>query len=301
MKIGIAIHGGASSNSIFLQDNCKKIEEGLAHACEVGYKSLQEGHSALDAVQKAIQILEDNPLFNAGRGSALNSQGMVEMDASIMDGKNLKAGAVSVINTVKNPIVLARIIMDRTKHVFLSGEGALDFAQKQGLCIKPLSYFITDHQYDDYEALNSCESYEQILNKKTHGTVGAVALDCEGNLAAGTSTGGISNCLPGRVGDSCVIGAGCYANNKSCAVSGTGEGEFLITGVVAHSIAMMVEAGIPLEQACQKVLHERNKNSGEIGVISINPQGEVALCFNTEIMKRAWIGLDCQLHVKIDP
>jgi L-asparaginase / beta-aspartyl-peptidase len=281
MKIAIAVHGGA-------------------RACQRGHDILKGGGSALDAVEEAVKILEDSPYFNAGRGSALNCCGEVEMDAAIMDGKELKAGAVSMIKQVKNPISLARLVMTKTKHVFLSGYGALEFAGKENVNLKPESYFITNHQYDEYERLNAEQTYEELLNKKKTGTVGAVALDLEGNLAAGTSTGGTSNCLPGRIGDSCIIGAGCYANNKSCAVSGTGEGEYLITGVIAHTISMMTELNIPLQEICNQVLYERNKNRGEIGVISVNHQGNIGISFNTEIMKRAWIGLDSKLHVKIN-
>ncbi|SNV52482.1 isoaspartyl dipeptidase with L-asparaginase activity [Legionella lansingensis] len=301
MKIAIAVHGGAGDNSAFLQNNMNVTEDGLAQAAQYGYQLLQAGGSALQAVEEAVKLLEDNPLFNAGRGSALNCLGEVEMDASIMDGEKLTAGAVSMVREVKNPVSLARLIMERTKHVLLSGYGALDFAKYHGLLLRPDSYFITEHQYDQYEHLNRRERYEDLLHKKRLGTVGAVALDSKGNLAAATSTGGTSNCLPGRVGDSCLIGAGCYANNSGCAVSGTGDGEYLITGVIAHTISMMVEMKMNVREACDHVLHTRNKASkGEIGVISVDTQGEVGIAFNTEIMKRAWIGLDGQLQVKIN-
>ncbi|WP_419418595.1 isoaspartyl peptidase/L-asparaginase family protein [Legionella sp. D16C41] len=300
MKIAFAVHGGASESSPFLKKNKKATEEDLAKACQKGYDILKQGGSALDAVEAAVKIMEDSHYFNAGRGSALNCAGEVEMDASIMDGKELKAGAVSMVREVKNPISLARLIMTKTKHVLLSGYGALDFAKKEGLTLKPYSYFVTTHQYEEYERLNSEETYEDLLTKKSTGTVGAVALDSQGNLAAATSTGGTSNSLPGRIGDSCVIGAGCYANNKTCAVSGTGEGEYLITGVIAHTISMLTELNLPLQEICEQVLHKRNKNCGEIGVISINQQGDIGIAFNTEIMKRAWIDLNGKLHVKID-
>ncbi|MGQ3887681.1 isoaspartyl peptidase/L-asparaginase family protein [Legionella sp. CNM-1927-20] len=299
MKIAIAVHGGAGESSSFLKKNRESIKEDLAKACQKGYKILKEGGSALDAVEEAVKILEDSPYFNAGRGSALNCCGEVEMDASIMDGKEVKAGAVSMVRDVKNPISLARLIMNKTKHVFLSGYGALEFAKKENVPLKPQSYFITTHQYEEYERLNAEETYKELLNKKETGTVGAVALDSYGNLAAGTSTGGTSNSLPGRIGDSCVIGAGCYANNKTCAVSGTGEGEYLITGVIAHTISMLTELNFSLQEICEQVLYERNKNRGEIGVISVNHRGDIGMSFNTEIMKRAWIGLDGKLHVKI--
>lgn len=299
MKIALAIHAGAAEYSPFLQKNIAGSEAGLQQACESAYNLLKQGSSALDAVEEAVRCLEDNPLFNAGRGSTLNCRGEVEMNASIMEGKHLKAGAVALVNQVKNPIILARKVMEHTRHVFLCGEGAIDFAKYKELVLKPDSYFITSHQYESYEEWNAHESYEQLLNKQTSGTVGAVALDQYGNLATATSTGGTCNCLPGRVGDSCIIGSGCYANNNSCAVSGTGQGEYLLRGVVAHTIAMMVEQKMSLQEACDYVIHERNKNTGEIGVISVDKAGNIGLSYNTECMKRAWIGLDKQLNIEI--
>lgn len=299
MKIAIAVHGGAGPDSEFLQQHMKESEEGLTKAVHCGHQILQKGGSALDAVEEAVKILEDNPLFNAGRGSSLNCNAEVEMDASIMDGNNLDAGAVSMVRAVKNPISLARVVMHNTNHVFLSGYGAFELAKRYNLSLKPDSYFITEHKYDEFEELKD-ESYEEILCKKIRGTVGAVALDSKGNLAAATSTGGTSNCLPGRIGDSCHIGAGCYANNQTCAVSGTGEGEYLITRVIGHSISMMCEMKMALQEACDHVVHIRNKDcGGEMGVITVNPKGDIGVAFNTEIMKRAWIGVDGQLHVKI--
>lgn len=299
-KIAIAVHGGASEDSSFLQQHQKECKQGLAEAVNKGYAILEKDGSALDAVQAAVQCLEDNSLFNAGKGSALNCHGEVEMDASIMDGKNLQAGAVSMVRMVKNPITLARLVMEKTKHVFLSGYGALEIAKKYELAIEPESYFITQHQFEEYKRLNKIETMDDIQNKRMKGTVGAVALDREGNLAAGTSTGGLSNCLPGRIGDSCVIGAGCYANNNSCAVSGTGEGEYLIREVVGHTISMMVEANMNLQQACDYVLFERNRIlQGEMGVISLNKQGDFGISYNTEIMKRAWMSSSDALQVRI--
>lgn len=245
-------------------------------------------------------LLEDNPLFNAGRGSALNCKGEVEMDASIMNGKNLKAGAVSMVRNVKNPVSLARIIMNKTKHVLLSGYGALEIAKNEGIHFETDSYFVTEYQQALFKKYSKHETVQQILEKKIYGTVGAVALDKRGNLAAATSTGGTSNCLPGRVGDSCVIGAGCYANNKTCAVSGTGEGEYLIREVVAHTISIMIEFNMSLQDACDHVIHIRNKRyKGHMGVISVNAKGEVGIAYNTKIMKRAWKSSDEDLQVKI--
>jgi beta-aspartyl-peptidase (threonine type) len=300
-KIAIAVHGGASEDSPFLQKYRKECSQGLTEAVNKGYSVLEQGGPALDAVQEAIQILEDNHLFNAGKGSALNCLGEVEMDASIMNGNNLDAGAVSMVRTIKNPIILARTIMEQTNHVFLSGYGALEIAKKYKLALEPESYFITAQQFEEYTRLSKIETKEDIQHKRMKGTVGAVALDVQGNLAAGTSTGGLSNCLPGRIGDSCVIGAGCYADNKSCAVSGTGEGEYLVREVVAHTIAMMVEANMGLQEACDYVLFERNKVlKGEMGVIALNRHGDLGIAFNTQIMKRAWKSSSQALQVKIN-
>ncbi|TAL64467.1 MAG: isoaspartyl peptidase/L-asparaginase [Legionella sp.] len=300
-KIAIVVHGGAGNLTPYLKKNIKEQEEGLAAAVLEAYQLLEKGGSALDAVEKAVKILEDHPLFNAGRGSALNCRGEVEMDASIMNGKNLQAGAVSMVRKVKNPISLARVIMNKTKHVFLSGYGALELAEEAGLILKPESYFITDYQQQQFEKYSQKETRQKIISKKIHGTVGAVALDKKGNLAAATSTGGTTNCLAGRIGDSCVIGAGCYADNKTCAVSGTGQGEYFIQGVVAHTIAMMCELKqMSLQEACNEVIHQRNKHhKGHMGVIAVSPDGEIGISFNSKTMKRAWKSSNEELQVKI--
>ena len=299
-KFAIAVHGGASGSSPFIRKNAKGIEEGLKEATVAGNHILKKGGSALDAVETAVQLLEDNPLFNAGRGSALNCRGEVEMDASIMNGKNLKAGAVSMVRCVKNPISLARLVMNKTQHVFLSGYGALEIAENEGIDLEPESYFITEHQQSVFEQFSKRETMKDIMKKRIHGTVGAVALDKRGNLVAGTSTGGTSNCLPGRIGDSCIIGAGCYANNQTCAVSGTGDGEYLIRGVIGHTISMMMEFNMSLQEACDYVLHKRNEHvGGDIGVISVSRFGDVAMAFNTSVMKRAWMGSDYDLQVRV--
>jgi beta-aspartyl-peptidase (threonine type) len=190
--------------------------------------------------------------------------------------------------------------MTKTRHIFLSGYGALELARNSQIDLETDAYFVTDHQYRDFLKTTSHQKIQKIMRKKIHGTVGAVALDRKGNLAAATSTGGTSNCLPGRIGDSCVIGAGCYADNKTCAVSGTGDGESLISGVVAHTIAMLIELkNISLQDACEIVIHERKKIKGEIGVISIDRDGNFGISFNCPIMKRAWMSSDEDLHVMI--
>jgi len=294
-KIVMVVHGGASEATSFLKKHMKEHEEGLREAVKAGYAILKKGGSALKAVEMAVRLLEDDYLFNAGRGSALNNLGEVEMDAAIMDGKTKDAGAVSLVRTIKNPIVLARIVMTKTKHVLLSGDGALELAKRnKEIVFEPVSYFVTEHQFQDFVKTNKTEHLQDILQKKLNGTVGAVALDKAGNVASATSTGGTSNCLPGRIGDSCLVGAGCYADNKTCAVSGTGEGEILIRGVVANTIAMLVESKkYTLQEACRNVIRQRNKK-GDIGVIAVNKKGDIGISFNTEIMKRAW--LTSELH-----
>jgi beta-aspartyl-peptidase (threonine type) len=298
-KIAVIVHGGAREATPFLRKHFEEVEKGVRVAADKAYKLLKRGGNALNAVELAVKELEDNYLFNAGRGSALNNKGEVEMDAAIMDGKNLQAGAVSMVRNIKNPIALARIVMSKTKHVLLSGYGALELARTKEIQLEPDAYFITEHQYEAYLRANRKQSIKSMMKQKIYGTVGAVALDKKGNLASATSTGGTSNCLPGRIGDSCIIGAGCYANNKTCAISGTGEGEYLIRGVVAHTISMLVELkNYSLQDACDEVIHKRNK--GHIGVIALNPKGEIGMSFNTETMKRAWkTSDDKEIQVKV--
>ena len=299
-NFSIGIHGGAGEDSEFIRSHQTEYKAGLEAAINVGYKILRQGGSALDAVENTVRLLEDNPLFNSGRGSALNINGEVEMDASIMDGSNTKAGAVSIVRNVKNPITLARFIMENTDHVLLSGSGAYDIAKENDLELEVDSYFIAEHQVDELIKSRKKENH-YATRKHSHGTVGAVALDQAGNLAAATSTGGTSNCLSGRVGDSCIIGAGCYANNSSCAVSGTGDGELLITNVIAHSIAFYMELkGCSLQEACDYVIHQRNAHVlGDIGVIALDAVGNIGICFNSERMHRAWKVNEENITVKI--
>ncbi|HVG40989.1 MAG TPA: isoaspartyl peptidase/L-asparaginase, partial [Chitinophagaceae bacterium] len=226
-KLAIVIHGGAGPDSEHIKQNMDGYKKGLQEAASAGYRVLKEGGSALDAVEEAVNYLEDNPLFNAGRGSSLNENAEVEMDASIMNGKDLKSGAVAIVRNIKNPVTLARAVMEKTKHIYLGDKGALEFGKKIGLKVMPEAYFITDHAFEQYmdavkEESNTLEEAgDYQVKRKTHGTVGAVALDKDGNVAAATSTGGIENKVPGRIGDSSMIGIGSYANNKTCAVSGT--------------------------------------------------------------------------------
>ncbi|MDF2435883.1 MAG: asparaginase [Bacteroidota bacterium] len=295
-KIAIAVHGGAGEDSEFIRKYKKEYEEGIERALEAGYKILKENGSAVDAVETAVKALEDNPLFNAGRGSALNADGEVEMCASIMDGKNLNSGAVAIVKNVKNPVSLSKAIMLNTNYRYLGAGGALDYAKKINIALKPDAYFITEHQYDSFakkrkeEFLDSKEIALSEINKKYHGTVGAVALDREGNLAAATSTGGTSNCKVGRIGDSSVIGAGCYANNRACAVSATGDGEFIVKSVLASSIRCAMQyKKLNVQEACEFVVSDENGDEkGDIGVIALDPEGNVGIVFNCKRMHRGY-------------
>jgi beta-aspartyl-peptidase (threonine type) len=300
-NIAIAIHGGASKDSEFIRQNQQAYEEGLKVAVQAGYAILRDGGSAIDAVERAVNCLEDNPLFNAGRGSALNNEGEVEMDAAIMNGQTLKAGAIAGVKGVKNPISLARNVLENTNHVLLCGDGAIRLADATGIKFENDAYFITDHQLDELKEAQSEEDESDLLQKQKHGTVGAVALDVEGNVAAATSTGGTTNSLPGRIGDSCMIGAGCYANNQTCAISATGDGEYIITGVIAASIALYSElTGKGLQEACDYVINDRNKSTpADMGVISINKDGQIGITFNCERMHRAWIDTAGNMEAKI--
>ncbi len=289
-RIAIGIHGGAGQNSRFIESNYDAYLDGLKMAVASGYELLASGASAVDVVEATVRILEDNPLFNAGRGSALNTEGKVEMDAAIMDGDLLSAGAVSMVTKVKNPITLARKVMTNTRHVHIGGYGALKLAELNSLELMPEDYFIVERQINDlHEEQN-----------ESHGTVGCVALDSLGRLAAATSTGGLSNSLPGRVGDTCMIGAGCYANTLS-ASSCTGDGELIITNVVAHKVALLMELkGMSIQEACDyTVNNSKQAIPGDVGIVSINKQGEVAFSFNCDRMHRASIDWSGKLVAEI--
>ena len=252
--IAIAIHGGAGT--LLKKDLSSDLEKAylstLNNAIETGYKILQSGGSAVHAVEMAVSHMENSPLFNAGKGSAFNAAGKHEMDSAIMTGKFLKCGAVSGINHIKNPIGLARAIMDKSEHVYLISEGALDFARLNNIEFEDDHYFYDAKRYKQWEELKGSAVYNlDHTPEKKFGTVGAVAIDSEGNLAAATSTGGMTNKALGRVGDSPIIGAGTYANNKTCAVSCTGHGELFIRAVVAYDISCLMEyKGYSLKQAC---------------------------------------------------
>jgi beta-aspartyl-peptidase (threonine type) len=300
-KVKIAVHGGAGPDSKYIRENLTGYEAGMKEALEKGYALLREGRSAVDAVEAAVSELENNPLFNAGKGSALNKKGEVEMDASIMNGEDLKAGAVSIVRGVTNPVSLARYVMDHTHHVFVSAQGAVQLAKAAGLKIEPEPVFVTPYQYEVFRQQRD-EERREIPMHSLHGTVGAVAMDQYGNLAAATSTGGAPYCEPGRVSDSCIPGAGCYANNQSCAISATGDGEIIIRGVVAHTLSSLIEfRSYTIQEACELVVHQRNKRlklKGDVGVIGIDRKGNIGISFNSERMHRGVLGEEYPLFIK---
>lgn len=287
-KFSIALHGGAKADSEYIRSHHKEYKLGLQEALHKGADILKKGGKALDAVEASTIELENNPLFNAGRGSALNEEGNVEMDAAIMDGQKIKAGAVSIVTEVKNPITLARFILAKTTHVLLSGKAALKLAKNEHIQLAPISYFITDHQVNEFKKNVNNAKLQNSLEKKIHGTVGVVALDTHGNLASAVSTGGTELSLPGRVGDSCIIGAGCYANNKTCAVATTGKGESLIIAVLAYTVSILVEfKNLSIKDACKIAIHERYKEFGDMGVIAIDINGNIGMSCNTSVFMRA--------------
>lgn len=291
----LAIHGGAGT---ILKENMtaekeKQYLDKLNEALAAGAEVLKNNGNSLDAITAAIMIMEDSPLFNAGKGAVFTAEGVNEMDASIMDGRDLNAGAVAGIRHVKNPILAARIVMDSTDHVLLVGEGAEIVAETTGLEMVDSSYFFTAGRYKSFQkAKEKAEKF---------GTVGAVALDKNGNLAAGTSTGGMTYKMKGRVGDSPVIGAGTYADNNSCAVSATGHGEYFIRNVVAYDIsALMKYRDLSLAQAADRVIMEKLKAiGGDGGIIAVDKNGNVAMPFNTAGMYRGYITSDGSTEVLI--
>ena len=291
-RIAIVIHGGAG---IILKENISKSKEDsiinkLDEAISKGWKLLNEGKSSELAVIETIKILEDSPLFNAGKGSVFNSEGKVENDASIMRGNDLNAGASSGTSNVKNPITLAADVMNHSDHVFLSGEGAENFAKDRNLEIVENEYFHTKFRYN------------QLLNKKEdnkYGTVGCVAIDLDGNIVAGTSTGGMTNKKWGRIGDSPIIGAGTYANNNTCGISSTGSGEYFIRTVAAYQVSSLLENhDYDLNKAMSKVIHEKIGGiGGDGGMIGIDKNSNIVMDFNTPGMYRAYVNKDGQKRV----
>jgi L-asparaginase / beta-aspartyl-peptidase len=288
---GLAIHGGAGTlpRAEMRGEQELNYRAGLAEALDAGYAVLQARGTSLDAVTHAVMVLEDNPLFNAGRGSVFTHDGRNELDAAIMDGHTLRAGAVSGLTHIKNPIDLARAVMEHSEYVMLSGAGAEEFALSRGVALVPQSYFHTPERWRQLERVRSGDAGLSALTISHVGTVGAVALDDDGRLAAATSTGGMTGKRYSRVGDSPIIGAGTYADERSCAVSATGHGEIFIRAAVAHDIcARMRFGGRSLRDAVREVvLEELPALHGEGGVIAIDPSGEIAMEFNSEGMFRA--------------
>lgn len=306
-NFGIVIHGGAG---VIKKENMtdslqNAYEAKLQEAIDVGHQILAEGGTALEAVQRTINVMENSPLFNSGKGAVLNADGIAELDASIMDGKTLNAGAISGVQHIKNPINLAYEVMDKSNHVMLSAMGAEDFAEQHGLEFVENSYFITKRRQRALEASKAKEqglsANEFFLSNEKYGTVGCVALDKNGNLAAGTSTGGMTNKKFGRIGDSPIIGAGTYANNKTCAISATGHGEYFIRGVVAYDISAMMEyQGISLQQAAQRVIQKKLTNMGGTGgIIGIDSKGKMVMEFNTPGMFRASKTMNGDTEIKM--
>ncbi len=283
IEYAIVIHGGAgnASRDNIPEDLEQQYKNELGKALEIGENILKNNGSSLDAVEKTINYLENCPLFNSGKGAVFTHDGHNELDASIMDGRDLNAGAVAGVRDIKNPISAAREVMINSEHVLLSGKGASAFAKKQGLEIVDSSYFYTEKRW---------KSLQKILKAEKHGTVGCVALDKKGNLAAGTSTGGMTNKRYGRIGDSPIIGAGTYANNNTCAVSATGHGEFFIRYTVAHDISALMEyKNMSLNDAAELVINKKLAHiNGNGGIIAVDKNGNIATVFNTNLMFRAF-------------
>lgn len=313
-NFGIVIHGGAGT---ILKENMsdsleKEYKAKLEEAIRAGHAVLESGGTSLEAIEQAINIMENSPLFNAGKGAVFTNAETNELDAAVMDGKTLNAGAVAGVTTVKNPIDLAIAVMNKSEHVMMIGKGAETFAEEQGMEIVNPEYFYTESRFRGLQRIKKSEKTQLDHDQKTaffdpyikdskYGTVGAAALDKHGNLAAGTSTGGMTNKRWGRVGDVPVIGAGTYANNKTAAISGTGWGEFFIRGVVAYDISALMEyKGWSLQEAAREVIQNKNVElGGNGGIIAIDNKGNVAMEFNTAGMYRAKMNKNGELEIGI--
>ncbi len=310
-RLGFVIHGGAGviKRGSLTPEQEKEYRAKLEEAVLAGYKALQDGKTSLDAVQTAIMIMENSPLFNAGKGAVFNADGKNELDASIMDGQTQNAGAVAGLHKVKNPILLARAVMEKSPHVMMIGEGAETFAKENNIELVPEKYFYTDSRWNSLQKIIEAEKVKMKAEKEgkkvsvneefekpsnKFGTVGAVALDKNGNLAAGTSTGGMTYKKYGRVGDVPVIGAGTYANNETCAVSATGWGEYFIRLSVAKDISSQMEyRALPVQNAADNVIQQKlQKLGGDGGVIALDKFGNIGISFNSEGMYRAYIDKD---------
>ena len=311
-KFTIVIHGGAGT--ILKEDMTAELEEqyrlGLQLALDAGYSVLENGGTAVTAVKAAVVHLEDNPLFNAGKGAVFTKKGINELDAAIMDGKTLEAGAIAGVRNIRNPVELAEEVMMHSGHVFLSGKGANDFAIKQGIKLESDEYFYSQLRYDQWRDIRDSDSYmldhksDKLIGavkERKFGTVGAVACDIHGNIAAATSTGGMTNKQYGRIGDSPLIGIGTYANNKTCAISCTGHGEPFIRAVAAHDVSCLMEyKHLSLQQACEEVvLNKLVEMKGEGGLIAIDAAGNVSLVFNCAGMYRGIKSSDGKIQIAI--
>ena len=311
-KFTIVVHGGAGT--ILKEDMTAELEEqyrlGLQLALDAGYSVLENGGTAVKAVKAAVVHLEDNPLFNAGKGAVFTKKGINELDAAIMDGKTLEAGAIAGVRNVRNPVELAEQVMMHSGHVFLSGKGANDFAIKQGIKLESDEYFYFQLRYDQWRDIRDSDSYmldhksDKLIGavkERKFGTVGAVACDIHGNIAAATSTGGMTNKQYGRIGDSPLIGIGTYANNKTCAISCTGHGEPFIRAVAAHDVSCLMEyKHLSLQQACEEVvLNKLVEMKGEGGLIAIDTAGNVSLVFNCAGMYRGVKSSDGKIKIAI--
>ncbi len=302
-NFSIAIHGGAGTilRSTMTPELQAQYEGGLERALDAGYSILEAGGSSLDAVEAAVAVMEDFPLFNAGKGAVFNNVGGHEMDAAIMFGKGLEAGAACGVSHIKNPVKLARAIMEHSGHVILCGAGAEQFAKLQNIAFEDDAYFYTEQRHKQWQEALKEDRVQLDHSDKKFGTVGAVALDKEGNLAAATSTGGMTNKKFGRVGDSPVPGAGTYANNNTCAVSCTGHGELFLRCVVAYDISCLIEyKGLSLKDACDIVVYDKLvKIGGEGGLIAIDKKGNIEMPFNSDGMYRACRSSEGRMEVKI--
>lgn len=308
-KVGLVIHGGAGTidRSKMTPEKERAYRDGLETALKAGWEILQRGGSSLDATEAAVRTMEDNPIFNAGRGAVFTSAGTNELDASTMDGKTMRAGAVANLQHIKNPILLARMLLDKSERpphseppsgpVLMAGEGAEAFAKQNGVELVDPKYFFTQQRWDSLHKVKNAQTETGAGQKRNvisdyerHGTVGAVAVDAHGDLAASTSTGGMTNKPPGRVGDSPIIGAGTYAKNATCAVSCTGDGEYFIRAAVAHTASDLMELrGMSVKEAAEEALKRAHDLGGEGGLIAIDAHGNYALPFNSSGMYRGYM------------
>lgn len=323
-NITLVIHGGAGTitHQSMTPEKEKAYQQALNLALQTGYSVLKKGGTSLDAVEAAIRVMEDSPLFNAGKGAVFTNEGKNEMDAAIMDGKTLKAGAIASVTTIRNPISTARAVMEKSEHVMMIGQGAEQFAKEKDQVMVDPSYFYTEPRFKQLQQIKNTEktkldhsggsgsifkatpqTAEDLIftEGKKFGTVGAVALDQYGNLAAATSTGGMTNKRYGRVGDAPIIGAGTYANNQTCAVSATGHGEYFIRSVVAYDLSALMEyKGLPVKEAAEEVVMKKLvERGGEGGVIALDKNGNFAMPFNSEGMYRGYIKADGKSKILI--